>query len=156
MGDNDHRPITVVIIDDDEIFRDGLEGVLMDTDIEVIGVYGDHEECLRQIADQVMGMRDPVSSHETAPQIQRKCGACADEEINRKVSENEEEDELIQTKQAEGTANKINPGLESGTSNFGSGQPLPPSVAAPDQPSDLWKEAPHPTSTPTIKVRKEP
>ena len=28
MRDNDHRPITVVIIDDDEIFRDGLEGVL--------------------------------------------------------------------------------------------------------------------------------
>ena len=52
MGDNVHRPITVVIIDDDDIFRDGLEGVLMDTDIEVVGVYGDHEECLRQIADQ--------------------------------------------------------------------------------------------------------
>jgi hypothetical protein len=36
------------------------------------------------------------------------------------------------------------------------GQPLPPSVAAPDQPSDLWNGAPHPTSTPTMNVRKEP
>jgi hypothetical protein len=32
------------------------------------------------------------------------------------------------------------------------GQPLPPSVAAPDQPADLWKGAPHPTSTPTTNV----
>jgi uncharacterized protein (DUF305 family) len=36
------------------------------------------------------------------------------------------------------------------------GQPLPPSVAAPDQPSDLWKGAPHPTSTSTMSVQKEP
>ena len=36
------------------------------------------------------------------------------------------------------------------------GQPLPPSVAAPDQPSDLWKGASHPTSTPTMNVQKEP
>ena len=36
------------------------------------------------------------------------------------------------------------------------GQPLPPSVAAPDQPSDLWKGASHPTSTSTMNVRKEP
>jgi hypothetical protein len=36
------------------------------------------------------------------------------------------------------------------------GQPLPPSAAAPDQPSDLWKEAPRPTSTPTMNVQKEP
>jgi two-component system, NarL family, response regulator LiaR len=52
MGNNDHRPITVVIVDDDDIFRHGLEGVLIDTDIEIVGVYGDHEECLRQIVDQ--------------------------------------------------------------------------------------------------------
>jgi uncharacterized protein (DUF305 family) len=36
------------------------------------------------------------------------------------------------------------------------GQPLPPSAAAPDQPSDLWKGAPRPTSTPTMNVQKEP
>jgi hypothetical protein len=36
------------------------------------------------------------------------------------------------------------------------GQPLPPSAAAPDQPSDLWKGAPHPTSTPTMDVQKDP
>jgi uncharacterized protein (DUF305 family) len=36
------------------------------------------------------------------------------------------------------------------------GQPLPPSVAAPDQPSDLWRGASHPTSTSTMNVRKEP
>ena len=36
------------------------------------------------------------------------------------------------------------------------GQPLPPSVAAPDQPSDLWKGASRATSTPTINVQKEP
>jgi uncharacterized protein (DUF305 family) len=35
-------------------------------------------------------------------------------------------------------------------------QPLPPSVAAPDQPSDLWKGASLATSTPTMNVRKEP
>ena len=36
------------------------------------------------------------------------------------------------------------------------GQPLPPSVAAPDQPSDLWKGASRATATPTINVQKEP
>jgi hypothetical protein len=36
------------------------------------------------------------------------------------------------------------------------GQPLPPSLAAPDQPSDLWKGASRATSTPTINVQKEP
>ena len=36
------------------------------------------------------------------------------------------------------------------------GQPLPPSLAAPDQPSDLWKGALRATSTPTINVQKEP
>jgi uncharacterized protein (DUF305 family) len=36
------------------------------------------------------------------------------------------------------------------------GQPLPPSVAAPTQPSDLWKGAPQPTATPTMNVQKEP
>ena len=36
------------------------------------------------------------------------------------------------------------------------GQPLPPSVAAPDQPSDLWKGASYPTSTSTMNVQKEP
>jgi Domain of unknown function (DUF305) len=36
------------------------------------------------------------------------------------------------------------------------GQPLPPSVAAPDQPSDLWKGTLHPTSTPTMNVQREP
>src|SRR6202035_5312956 len=35
------------------------------------------------------------------------------------------------------------------------GQPLPPSAAAPDQPTDLWKGAPNPTSTPTTNVPKE-
>lgn len=36
------------------------------------------------------------------------------------------------------------------------GQPLPPSVAAPDQPSDLSAGAPQPTSMPTANARKEP
>jgi hypothetical protein len=36
------------------------------------------------------------------------------------------------------------------------GQPLPPSVAAPNRPSDLAAGAPHPTSTPTVNVRREP
>ena len=36
------------------------------------------------------------------------------------------------------------------------GQALPPSVAAPNQPSDLSKGAPHPTTTPTMNVRKDP
>jgi len=36
------------------------------------------------------------------------------------------------------------------------GQPLPPSAAAPDQPSDLWKGASRATPTPTMNVRKEP
>jgi hypothetical protein len=36
------------------------------------------------------------------------------------------------------------------------GQPLPPSVAAPDQQSDLWKGAPRQASTPTMNVPKEP
>jgi hypothetical protein len=36
------------------------------------------------------------------------------------------------------------------------GQPLPPSVAAPNQPSDLSKGAPNPTSTPTVNARKDP
>jgi hypothetical protein len=36
------------------------------------------------------------------------------------------------------------------------GQPLPPSLAAPDQPWDLWKGASRATFTPTINVQKEP
>ena len=36
------------------------------------------------------------------------------------------------------------------------GQPLPPSVAAPDQPSDLSAGAPQPTSMSTVNTRKEP
>jgi uncharacterized protein (DUF305 family) len=36
------------------------------------------------------------------------------------------------------------------------GQPLPPSVAAPDQPSDLWKGASRPTATSTMNAQKEP
>jgi uncharacterized protein (DUF305 family) len=36
------------------------------------------------------------------------------------------------------------------------GQPLPPSIAAPNQPSDLWKGAPRATSTLTTNVQKEP
>ena len=36
------------------------------------------------------------------------------------------------------------------------GEPLPPSVAAPNQPSDLAAGAPHPTATPTSNVRREP
>jgi hypothetical protein len=35
------------------------------------------------------------------------------------------------------------------------GQPLPSSVAAPDQPSDLWEGAPRSTSTPRMNVQKE-
>jgi uncharacterized protein (DUF305 family) len=35
-------------------------------------------------------------------------------------------------------------------------QPLPPSVAAPDQPSDLWKGVTRPASTPTMNIQKEP
>jgi hypothetical protein len=35
------------------------------------------------------------------------------------------------------------------------GQPLPPSVAAPDQPSDLSAGAPKANSTPTMNMRKE-
>ena len=45
---------------------------------------------------------------------------------------------------------------EIGAMRLALGQPLPPSVAAPDQPSDLWKGAPHPTSTSTMKERQEP
>jgi uncharacterized protein (DUF305 family) len=36
------------------------------------------------------------------------------------------------------------------------GQPLPPSVPAPNRPSDLSKGAPRATSTPTTNVQKEP
>lgn len=36
------------------------------------------------------------------------------------------------------------------------GQPLPPSVAAPDQPSDLSAGAPQPTSMSTVSTRREP
>jgi hypothetical protein len=35
------------------------------------------------------------------------------------------------------------------------GQPLPPSVASPDQPSGLSASAPQPTSTPAMNMRKE-
>jgi uncharacterized protein (DUF305 family) len=36
------------------------------------------------------------------------------------------------------------------------GQPLPPSVAAPDQPSDLSAGVPQPSSAPGMNMRKEP
>jgi DNA-binding NarL/FixJ family response regulator len=44
--------ITVVIVDDDDIFRTGLEAALLDTDIQVVGAYRTHEEFLSHIANQ--------------------------------------------------------------------------------------------------------
>ena len=53
--------------------------------------------------------------------------------------------EIIVTQQQEIAAMRLAPS-----------QPLPPSVAAPDQPSDLSAEARQPTSISTVNTRKEP
>src|SRR5438067_1748086 len=44
--------ITVAIVDDDDIFRTGLEAALLDTDIQVVGAYRTYEEFISQIANQ--------------------------------------------------------------------------------------------------------
>lgn len=93
-----------------------------------------YEQEADRVADQVMRMVD-VPAAETSsgavgvPSVQRKCGPCAEEEIQRKTSE-EEDEEPIQKKTAAGAANEINPALESGLGNLGSGQPLPVSARA--------------------------
>ncbi|MGH8864098.1 MAG: DUF4157 domain-containing protein [Pyrinomonadaceae bacterium] len=118
-----------------------------------------HELEADRIAEQVMRMPDPTTNNEAevpsrrmvpqiqrlcteceeagagrnsaVPQIQRKCGPGAEDEIQRKASEEEDEAEVIQTKTTGGAANKSNPTLEGGISTFGgSGQALPPPVRA--------------------------
>ena len=105
-----------------------------------------------RVADQVMRMPDPTTSHETpgvsrqqapqiqrmctdceeeekgqteTPQVQRKCNGCAGDEVHRMAAE-EEEEEAVQRKSSD--ANEVDPKLESGLSDLGGGQPLPESA----------------------------
>ncbi len=52
MRKEDNEQITVVIIDDDDIFRAGLEAALLDTGIQVVGVYRTNGEFIHHIANQ--------------------------------------------------------------------------------------------------------
>ena len=82
----------------------------------------------RQIVPQIQRVctdceveKEPTRQTEV-PQVQRKCGPCAEEEIHRMMSEEQEEEESVQRKTAD--ANETDPNLESRLSNLGSGQPL--------------------------------
>src|SRR5215204_5537162 len=95
----------------------------------------EHEQEADRVADEVMRMPDSPAAETTsvtpaAPQVHRKCGACAEEELNRKADEEkeeqEEEEEPVQIKAFVGGANPINPAkVESGINNLSGGHPLP-------------------------------
>src|SRR5215213_498887 len=100
----------------------------------------EHEREADRVADQVMRMpslpvAETASVKPAAPQVQRKCGACAEEELKRKAheekEEQEEEEEPVPRKALASDANPTNPSkVESGINNISGGQPLSASARA--------------------------
>ena len=90
-----------------------------------------------RVAEEVVRMPTAPATVSTAAysadrpprSVQRLCSAC-EEELHRQAGENEEEEELLQTKAAGGVGPMLTPGIASwiGTAMTGSGQPLPASV----------------------------
>jgi hypothetical protein len=102
-----------------------------------IGQPGDiYEQEADRVADQVMRMPDPStagrkgdSKYSEVPSIQRMCTDC-EEELHRQPME-EEEEEILQTKEVGGETPGISQDVESQINSVrGGGQPLPESVRA--------------------------
>lgn len=89
------------------------------------------------MADQVMRMPDPLStgvalsSRSKGIGIQRACPLCDDEELQRQPLEEEEDEEILQTKRAFGHTPEVAPALAAQVTGLhGRGQPIPKSVRA--------------------------
>jgi hypothetical protein len=100
-----------------------------------IGQPGDvYEQEADGVADQVMRMPDlsraqskRVSEYDKFPSIQRTCTEC-EEELQRQPMEEEEED-LLQSKEVSGETPEVTPSVEDQINSIrGGGQPLPESV----------------------------
>jgi len=89
-----------------------------------------------RVADHVMRMPEPVNGGINGGKVRRKCAAC-EEELNRKPAnetiqrQEEEEEGLIQTKEAPGAGPALTASSESAISGLrGGGAPLPASERA--------------------------
>jgi hypothetical protein len=89
-----------------------------------------------RVAEQVMRMSDPLkagstySSHSQGASIHRTCQECDEEELRRQPLDNDEE-EILQTKEAPGQTPEITPDLAGLISGLqGRGNPLPKFVRA--------------------------
>jgi hypothetical protein len=90
-----------------------------------IGQLGDvYEQEADRVADAVMRMPEPQVAFGGAPHIQRACPMCVEEELQRQPIE-EEEEELLQTKEISEQNVEATPDLESRINSIrGGGQPL--------------------------------
>jgi hypothetical protein len=96
-----------------------------------------YEQEADRVADQVMRMPDPLSagvafsSRSKGMGIQRACPLCDDEELKRQPLEEEEDEEILQTKKAFGHTPEIAPALAARVTGLhGRGQPMPEFVRA--------------------------
>lgn len=102
-------------------------GRLIQTKLTVSQPGDRHEQEADRVADEVMRMTAP-SHHTAVPQIQRKCDACEEEEISRQTDDEEKEEEPVQLKAANQSANQNSSLVKSAINHAGSGQPLPVSA----------------------------
>jgi len=96
-----------------------------------IGQLGDvYEQEADRVADVVMQMLEPSAVYFSTLHIQRACLTCEEDELRRQPIE-EEEKELLQTKEISGENAETTPYLESCINAIrGGGQPLPESTRA--------------------------
>jgi hypothetical protein len=79
-----------------------------------IGQTGDvYEQEADRVTDEVMRMPEPQAVSQENPYIQRVCLGCEEEELKHQPIEEEEEEELLQTKEISGQNAETTPDLES-------------------------------------------
>jgi len=102
---------------------------LIQTKLSIGAPNDKYEQEADRVADQVMRMPVSGAIHtQSPPQIQRMCSGC-EEELQRQTIDEEEEEELIQTKSNSGSSPQLNSQSASGIQNIrGGGQPLNQSV----------------------------
>ncbi|WP_440956049.1 eCIS core domain-containing protein [Methanosarcina sp. Mfa9] len=85
-----------------------------------------YEQEADRVAEQVMSMPEPQAASSGTLSIQRTCPGCEEEKLRRQpIKEEEEKEELLQTKEISGQNAETTPGLESRINAIrGGGQPL--------------------------------